>query len=99
MNYIVRFTSLADSDLVEILDYIAQDSPLKALHFIDSLQERIKTTLSTFPNGGSTYKHFRYLSFDNYVVVYFVQEGKKEVFLHLVSEGHRQWRSVLSNRL
>ncbi len=99
MNYVVEFTEFARADFFEILGFIAQDSPQNALKFIDTLQERIETTLSTFPNGGSIYKSFRYLSFGRYVVVYHVQEAKKKVFVHLVSEGHRQWRVVLDDRL
>ena len=98
MEYQVYFTTLANADIDEIIDHIAQDSPENALNFVDTLQERIQTTLGTFPNGGSAYKDFHYISFDNYIVVYHLSETDMKVFVHLVSEGHRQWRSVLDKR-
>ncbi len=99
MSYRVNFTELADHDLDDILDYIAQDNPFNAINFIDQLEERITKTLGIFPNGGNRYKSSRYFSFDNYVVVYDVDESSKTVNILLITEGHRQWKAVLDSRM
>ena len=99
MSYRVNFTELADHDLDDILDYIAQDNPVNAINFIDQLEERITKTLGIFPNGGNRYRSSRYLSFDNNVVVYDVDELSKIVSILLITEGHRQWKAVLDSRL
>jgi len=98
VSYRINFTELADRDLDNILDYIAQDNPSNATRFIDQLEDRITKTLGVFPNSGSCYRSSRYFSFDGYVVVYDVDESSKVVNVLLISEGHRQWKAVLSAR-
>ena len=56
MSYVVRFTHLASNDIDEIIDYISKESPNNALGFIDSLEERVQTVLSLYPESGSKYK-------------------------------------------
>lgn len=100
MNYEVIFTDIANQDFYKILDYIAQDSPQNALNFIDKLQERTKNTLATLPFGGASYKDsIRFLVFDNYIVVYEPNEAKKQVAVYMVTERHRQWHSILDERI
>jgi plasmid stabilization system protein ParE len=100
MNYEVIFTDIANQDFYEILDYIATDSPQNALLFINKLQERTKKTLSTLPFSGVAYKEgFRFFVFDNYIVAYEPNEDRKQVAVYLVSERHRQWRSILDERI
>ena len=100
MTYKVVFTHRANQDFYSILDYIAQDSPVTALKFIDELQGRIKTILSSFPLSGKNYKDsVRYFVFGNYIAVYEVQEAEKEVTVYMVSERHRHWQAVLNKRL
>lgn len=100
MNYKVIFTDIANQDFYGILDYIAQDSPQNALNFINKLQERTKNTLATLPFGGASYKDsIRFFVFDNYIVVYEPNEAKKQVAVYMVTERHRQWRSILDERM
>lgn len=100
MNYEVIFTDIADQDFFGILDYIAADSPANALRFIDKLEERIKSTLSTLPFSGTPYKdEIRFFVFDNYIVAYEPIEHKKLVAVYLISERHRQWRLILDSRI
>ncbi|NKC12713.1 MAG: hypothetical protein GKR94_11075 [Gammaproteobacteria bacterium] len=105
MIYEVIFTDSAHQDFYEILDYIAKDNPQNALNFIDRLfidrlQQRTKNTLAIAPFGGALYKNgIRFLPFDNYVVVYEPNETHKQVFVYMVSERHRQWRSILDARM
>jgi plasmid stabilization system protein ParE len=98
MAYQVYFTKQADSDIDSILDYIAQDSPENAIRFIDTLQQRIEATLSIAPHGGSSCGDANYISFENYVVVYDIDEMNKAVYVLMVSEGHRQWQLIFSER-
>ncbi len=98
MSYRIRFTEYADQDIDDILDYIAQDSPSNAIRFIDKLEQQIAKTLSVFPGGGSRYKTCRYFSFDNYIVVYDVDELAKMVNILMITEGHRQWKHFLESR-
>ena len=100
MNYEVIFTDIANQHFYEILDYIATDSPKNALRFIDKLQERTKNTLSTLPFSGVSYKDgIRLFVLDNYIVAYEPNEDKKQVAVYLVAELHRQWRSILDERI
>jgi plasmid stabilization system protein ParE len=99
MNYEVIFTDIANQDLYEILNYIGAESPQNALNFIDKLQERTKNTLATLPFSGASYKDgIRFFVFDNYIVAYEPNEAKRQVAVYLVSERHRQWRSILDER-
>ena len=98
MSYRVYFTQLANADIDAIIDYIAQNSPQNALDFVTQLQERIENTLMTAPYGGSKCGDAHFFAFDNYVVVYDINESDKSVYVHLISEGHRQWRTIFSNR-
>ncbi len=98
MKYEVYFTRMANSDVDEILEFIAKDNPQNALQFIDQLEERISNTLSTSPHAGSKCGDSRYFAFDNYVVVYDIDEAKMSVYVLMVSEGHRQWQSIFADR-
>ena len=98
MTYSVYFTQSADTDFDDILDYIAQDSLLNALNFLDRLQSRIVNTLGEQPFTGLRYQDFYYLSFDNYIVIYDVDQSNEAVYVHLITEGHRQWKVLLDKR-
>lgn len=98
MAYRVFFTDDARNDFNSIIDFIAQDSPNRALSFVDELERRAVEILSQFPNSGRKTKAARYLVFGNYVVAYDVDETRKSVFIFLVSEGHRLWRDVIEER-
>ena len=98
MSFTVRFTRLAEQDLDEIIHYIAKENPHQALRFVDELEKRAVQTLEVFPRSGSVYKDLRFLSFDNYVVVYDIDETDSKVNILLVTEGHRQWREIFIDR-
>lgn len=98
MAYQVYFTRQSDSDINEILDYIAQDSQENAIRFINRLQQRIETVLSIAPHGGLSCGDANYFSFENYVVVYDIDETNKSVYVLMVSEGHKQWQLIFSER-
>jgi len=98
MTYQVYFTKQADSDIDDIVDYIAQDSPENAVQFIDKLQKRVESMLSIAPYGGLSCGDAHYFSFENYVVVYDIDDINQSVYVLMVSEGHRQWRIIFSEQ-
>jgi toxin ParE1/3/4 len=77
----------AMDDLRGILDYIAKDNPQRALSFVDEIELKTNSFLSTAPKGGSIYKNqTRYFPIGNYVVLYEIDETKNQVdVLHIVS--------------
>jgi toxin ParE1/3/4 len=99
MEYTFRFSEDADADLDGILHFIAQDNPLRAISFVDELRQRAVEALSIFPNAGKPFGAARMLSFGNYVILYRVDESAKTVTIILVTEGHRDWRELLEDRL
>jgi toxin ParE1/3/4 len=98
MVYRVYFTDEARNDFYSIIDFIAADNPKRALSFVDELQNRATAILAQFPNSGRTIGTARYIVLDNYVIAYDVDEAGKTVFVLLISEGHRLWRELLSER-
>lgn len=98
MAYRVFFTDQARDDFHAIIDFIAQDRPIRALSFVDELERRTVDILSRFPNSGRKVGAARYLVLDNYIVAYDVDDESQAVFVLLVSEGHRLWREILEDR-
>jgi len=98
MAYSVYLTKSADADLDEILDYIAEDSLENALNFTDQLQSRMVNLLSEQPFTGLPHQDFYYLSFDNYMVIYDIDQSNSSVYIHMITEGHRQWKVILDTR-
>lgn len=47
-KYPVRYLPVAEEDIILILDWIAKDSPARALKFVDRLEEKIGK-LEQFP--------------------------------------------------
>jgi toxin ParE1/3/4 len=73
----VRFSPLAETDLVEIGIYIARDNPTRALSFIDELETKCDT-LGVFPGMGVA-RHdvavgLRMLPHGSYLIFYHEQE-------------------------
>ena len=99
MPYKVSFSREANSDVDSILLYIAADSPATALSFVDRLESRIVGLLSLTPSAGKKIGQARYFSFYNYVVAYIVDDRASTVTVVLVTEGHRNWRADLEDRL
>lgn len=94
MNYRIEYSRLARQDVQSIVDYISLSSPTTAHRFIGELQDRIQRKLSTFPMSGAMIGQVRYTTFGNYVIVYRVDEAAGAVTVLMVTEGHRNWRSL-----
>jgi toxin ParE1/3/4 len=99
MPYTVRYSVNADADFDGILHFIAQDNPLRSISFVDELRQRATEVLELSPNAGKLFGSARMLSFGNYVILYRVDDTAKTVTIILVTEGHRDWRELLDDRL
>jgi len=92
-KYTLRYLPSAQSDLVSIFDFIAQDSPNRASSFVDMLDERIGT-LEQHPLLGRMPRHprlredgYRVLIIESYLVFYIVRG--REIEVHRVVHGSR----------
>jgi len=72
----IRYLPIAEADLLDILDFIARDSPKRALAFVDAIEKRIGA-LSQSPELGRVPRHprlreygYRVLILDSYLVFY-----------------------------
>ena len=92
-RYILRYLPVAQNDLVAILDYIAHDSPKRALAFVEKLDKRIRL-LEQHPLSGRVPRHpklqdygYRVLVVDSYLVFYILRGRTVEI--HRVIHGSR----------
>jgi plasmid stabilization system protein ParE len=97
-TYRVLFTEHADADFDGISDFIAEDNPRRALSFVTELQEQSVTFLSTTPNAGTRVGDERFAVFGRYIAVYHVDDEERIVTVMIVSEGHRDWQTLLKDR-
>jgi toxin ParE1/3/4 len=89
----LRYLPVAQSDLTDILGWIAQDSPNRAISFIDKLDERISQLVS-HPKLGRVPRHlklreygYRVLIIETYLVFYILRGQTIEI--HHVVHGSR----------
>lgn len=92
-KYKLQYLPVAQDDLISIFDYIAQDSPNRALAFVDKLDRHVGL-LEQNPLLGRIPKHeklreygYRVLTVDSYVVFYIIRRHTIEV--HRVVHGSR----------
>lgn len=84
-KFTLRYLPVAEEDLISILDWIAKDSPARALKFIDKLEEKIGK-LEKFPMLGRIPRHsklrdygYRVLVVESYLVFYITRKSTVEV--------------------
>ena len=92
----VSFSRDADQDIDSKLNYIAVDSPASALSFVDRLETKVLSLLSSPPSAGRQLGKARFVAFGNDIVAHLVDE--RSVTVVLVSEGHRHWQKLLEDR-
>jgi toxin ParE1/3/4 len=92
-KYKLRYLPVAQADLISIFDYIAKDSPNRALAFIEKLDRRIGS-LEQQPLLGRIPRHsqlreygYRVLIIESYLVFYVIRG--KEIEIHRVVQGSR----------
>jgi len=61
---------MAKTELIDIMEYIAQDSIPNAKRFISEITEKYRSVLSIFPDSGKRYKNnIRQISFKGYTAL------------------------------
>ena len=98
-KYTLRYLPIAEEDLISILDWIANDSPPRALKFFYKLEERIGK-LEQFPLLGRIPRNlklreygYRVLVVESYLVFYIVR--RKTVEVHRVIRASRNIDEML----
>lgn len=80
MTYEIIISPQADQELEDIALFIAEDSPKRAISFIDELLDSVQTRLTSFPYIGKEYKFKqRMIVFKGYIIFYGVNETTKTV--------------------
>ena len=84
-KFTLRYLPVADADLVEIFDFIAQDSPNRALSYLEKLDKRIGL-LEQHPLLGRIPRHpklreygYRVLIVESYLVFYIIRGQTIEI--------------------
>lgn len=98
-DYQVALSRAAERDLDDIIDYIAEQDPVRALSFGTDLLNRLFLLLRTTPRAGRRYKNLRVFIMGNYVSIYEVRESDRVVLIHMITHASRHWVSVLQERL
>ncbi len=81
----IRYLPAAEDDLLSIFDWIAKDSPARALSFVEKLDKRIGS-LETLPRLGRIPRHpklkelgYRVLIIESYLAFYVVHGHTIEI--------------------
>jgi toxin ParE1/3/4 len=99
IKYKLRHLPLAEDDLVSICDYIAQDSPERALAFVDKLDKMIglleqQRLLGRIPRHHKLREFgYRVLIVESYLVFYIIRN--KEIEIHRVIHGSRNLDNII----
>lgn len=93
VKFTLRYLPIAQDDLVSIFDFIARDSPHRALSFVEKFDERIGL-LARYPSLGRVPRHrrlreygYRVMIVESYLVFYVVRG--REIEIHRVVHGSR----------
>lgn len=99
-RYTVRLLSIAEQDLVDLVSYLAAESPRAAAEVLDHIEARLEA-LQSHPfvgrvphNPKLTALGYRVLVIDNYLVFYKVKGNA--VLVHRILHGARDLLRVLS---
>jgi len=105
MIFNVFLASDAESDIINIYEYIFNnDSPVKAQYVFDRIKETINN-LKTDPERGHTPKELEMSGVYEYVEIYFkpyriiYQINKNDVIIHCILDGRRDIEDLLHKRL
>ncbi|MNI43858.1 Plasmid stabilization system protein [compost metagenome] len=100
-KYKLSYLKLAQSDLLEIVDYISNElsAPQAALNFIDKLDKSI-LNLEQFPFSGQPYRNnrkfetaYRVQVVESYLVFYVVYDDVVEI--HRILYGKRNYEQLI----
>jgi len=100
-SFQIKYLSIAQKDLTEIIEYIMDDNPSAALEILDKMDTSI-SKLENFPYMGcvpkdTRLKHtgYRILIVDNYLVFYVVFAELKIVEIRRILHGRRHYNFLL----
>ncbi|MFZ4619500.1 MAG: type II toxin-antitoxin system RelE/ParE family toxin [Bacteroidota bacterium] len=92
-QFIIRYLPIAQEDLNNIFDWVAKDSPARALSFVDKIDKRI-SALSLSSHLGRTPRNaklreygYRVLILDSYLVFYVIHE--RTIQIHRIVHASR----------
>ena len=97
MAYEVKLLSLAESDLDEICQYLAQFYPGTAGRFLDSFEKDIES-ISLNPNMFPKYEHnreYRKLVTGNFLAFYKIDEENNLIRIYHILHGKRNISTIL----
>jgi toxin ParE1/3/4 len=101
MTFRVRVVRRAQSDLVEIRDYLRLDAPELAERVVETLLQAIES-LEHSPLRGARPRDarlrrlgYRFLSKSSWLVFYKVDEAKSLVRVHRVLHARREYHAIL----
>ena len=99
VKYSLRYLPIAQDDLISIFDWIAQDSPNRALLFVEKLDKLIGL-LEKQPLLGREPRHpklkeygYRTLIIDSYLIFYLLR--KKTIEIHRIIHASRNLDDLL----
>ena len=103
-NYSVKWTQIAEDDLVAIVDYIAADNPDAALSIFDRIRTLAKELVS-FPERGRVVPELQRFGISQYRellpapwrLIFRIGDG--EVFVVAVFDGRRDLEDILLERI
>jgi plasmid stabilization system protein ParE len=103
-KYNVEWAAVAESDLKQIIDYIAADSPGNALHLFKKIRQKA-SSLYAFPERGRIVPElqgqgihiYRELIVAPWRIIYRISDGT--VFMLSVIDSRQNIEDVLLNRL
>ena len=93
VRYSIRYLPVAESDLLEIFDFIAQDSPKRALSYLEKLDKRVgllehNPKLGRIPRNQKLREFgYRVLIVESYLFFYIIRGQLIEI--HRVVHGSR----------
>ncbi len=91
--FIIRYLPIAQKDLINIFDWIAKDSPIRSLRFVEKLDKRIgalsqSSQLGRIPRNQKLKEYgYRVLILDSYLVFYIIKD--KTIQIHRVVHASR----------
>jgi toxin ParE1/3/4 len=94
------YTCKAEEDLDSIFSYIAENSPLNALGYIDRMQSAIENLVAS-PYMGISCKakginrDCRILIFEKYLIFYQINDDDNEITILRILHGSRKYQDLL----
>lgn len=96
MIYKIITTKQAKQNLKEIVNYISEDNPYRAVIFSREVRGCIEERLSSFPLSTKLVTDtIRMLPYKRYVILYMVDEAKKLVKILNIFAGGQDWESLV----